>query len=200
MIVACFISDRRDLYLSACQKSFWEHVPYGLIKYFNVVDDRHHELGMAGAAKKAWTWALGIGADYLFHIEEDFVFDDGLVPIALMRKVLDDNPHLAQVVLKRQPWSDAEKAAGGQMETNIGAYTQRDGYVEHDTLFSLNPCLIPRRTLELDWPTGHPGGAERSITEECQAAGMRFAYFGNIEDKPRCSHVGHQRAESGWRW
>lgn len=207
MIVAAFISDRRDLYLPECQRTFWNHVPPGIVKYWNTVDDRHHELGMAGAVQKAWKWALDIGADYVVHVEEDFVFDR-LIPVGAMRRILELCPHLAQVVLKRQPWSTEEAEAGGQIELGElrgGVFTECSGlgvdlnWVEHSTLFSLNPCLIPRRTFELGWPAGPLGvGNESGMTKKCLDAGMRFAYYGRKKDPPRCTHVGHQRGP-GWR-
>lgn len=202
MIVAAFISDREDLYLPECQRSFWNNVPAGIIKYWNTVDDRHHELGMAGAVQKAWQWACDIGAKFLFHCEEDFRFDQP-IPVGAMRRILDNNPHLAEVVLKRQPWSAEEHAAGGQIETNPAAYTQCSAgvlaWVEHQTLFSLNPCLLPRRTFELGWPAGPLGvGNESGMTKKCLDAGMSFAYYGQKDDPPRCTHVGHIRG-NGWR-
>jgi hypothetical protein len=90
------------------------------------------------------------------------------------------------------------------METNPDAYRQyakwghNVWWCEHETLFSLNPCLIPRRTLELAWESGSLG-AERAITDACAAVGLRFAYYGKKDDPARCEHVGHQRA-AGHRW
>jgi hypothetical protein len=204
-LVAVVISDRpRDLYLNDCLDNLFTYL---VADYeVHVVDDTAHELGMAGAVKDGWEWAIRQDCDYLLHIEEDFRLID--LPLRAMRYVLDMNPHLAQVVLKRQPWSNEEIAAGGQIEysTSLGnIYTQRHGatgvdWVEHSTLFSVNPCLIPRRTLDLEWSSSHPGGVERAITEACETAGMRFAYYGHRTDPPRCEHVGHVRASTGWRW
>ena len=201
MIVAAFLSDRGDLYIDDCLASFNEHVDLDLVAAHEIFDDQSHHLGMAGNVKAAWSWARDVGADYLLHIEEDFRFTD-TVPLEAMLTILD-RTDLAQVVLKRQPWSPAEIQAGGQIETNPDAYTQREGllydWVEHETLFSMNPSLIPRRTLELEWRTDHPGGVERAITEACRAKGMRFAYYGHRADPPRCEHVGHIRS-AGYRW
>lgn len=203
MIAVAFISDRGNQYLPGCVESFDLCVDRRHIGGMHVVDDSAHQLGLAGAVQAAWEWALSTGCDYLFHVEEDFRFHT--LPLAQMQWILETNPHLAQVVLKRQPWSAEEKAAGGQIETNPGAYTQRRAFgrsifwVEHTTLFSLNPCLIPRRVLELGWPSGPIGvGNETGFTAKCHAAGLSFAYFGKIEDPPRCEHVGHHRG-SGWR-
>ena len=199
--VAVIVSDRPpDLYLRDCHDNLNQYLPVDV--HVHVVDDTEHRLGMAGAVRAAWAWALEQDADYLLHVEEDFRFID--LPLRAMQFVLERHQHLAQVVLKRQPWSDEEKRAGGQMETNPTAYTQYGAlgrnvhWVEHSTLFSLNPCLIPRRTLELAWEPGG-AGAERAITDACLAAGMRFAYYGKKDDPARCEHVGHIRSP-GYRW
>lgn len=200
-VVVAFISDRNDRYIHGCVESFCTYAPH--VEASTVIDDSAHLLGMAGAAKAAWQWALDQNADYLFHVEEDFLFT-APVPVDGMVRVLDMNPHLAQVVLKRQPWSRQEKEAGGQIETNPEAYTQRSAageyWIEHWTLFSMNPCLIPRRTLELAWNAQHPDGVEKAVTEACIAARMHYAYFGKLEDPARCEHIGRVRAEEGWRW
>lgn len=210
MIVAAFISDRpADLYLDRCVKSLDDQPDAAHIGLRHVVDDRDHRLGMAGAVNAAWEWALGIDSalgrcEYLLHVEEDFeVFD---LPLAQMRYVLDRNPHLASVVLKREPWSQLEHQAGGQMEVNPTAHTQHGAFgrnvhwVEHDLLFSLNPCLIPRKTLELGPPPSNARGFEAEFADVCRANGLRFAYYGKLDDKPRCRHIGAHRAGNGWRW
>lgn len=205
MIAAVFVSDRpADLYLTRCIKSLEDQPEAELIVERHVVDDRAHELGMAGAVQAAWQWALATGCDYLIHIEEDFEFYD--LPLSGMHHVLDRNPHLASVVLKRDPWSPEEHAAGGQIEVNPQAHTQYKAFgrnvhwVEHDLLFSLNPCLIPRKTLELPWPESNDRGFEAEFADVCRAHGMRFAYYGKLDDPPRCVHIGAERATRGWRW
>lgn len=192
MIVGCFISDRQDLYLPTCQRSVAENV-HGRIAEWHVIDDRDHRLGLAGAVQAAWEWALSTDADYLFHVEEDFVFH---TPIHLfeMVDVLERNPHLAQLVLKRQPWSPEEQAAGGIMEMHPHLYSEHVKWTEHERIFSLNPCLIPRRVLELGWPDSNEAG----FTQTCIENGYRFAFFGGIKDAPVVLHVGAQRSY-GWR-
>ena len=113
--VAVIVSDRPpDLYLRDCHDNLNQYLPVDV--HVHVVDDTEHRLGMAGAVRAAWAWALEQDADYLLHVEEDFRFID--LPLRAMQFVLERHQHLAQVVLKRQPWSDEEKRAGGQMETN----------------------------------------------------------------------------------
>lgn len=202
MIVAAFISDRADLYIDDCLASFQEHVDLDLISAHEVFDDRDHLLGMAGNARAAWDWALQMDADFLLHVEEDMRFIR-TVPLREMRDLLNDHPHLAQCVLKREPWSTEEIAAGGQIETNPGAYTlcadTKHAWVEHQVLFSMNPCLIPRDVLEMKWESGS-FGVERAITDECLQIGYSFAYYGRRLDPPYVRHVGHLRGGPGWRW
>lgn len=197
MIATAFISDRADLYLPACRASVENHLD-GLDGPSIVIDDREHKFGMAGAVRAAWEWALDVGADFLWHQEEDFLIT-APVDLTSLAAILGWTPHLAQVVLKRQPWSPLEVSAGGIVELNPFDYTERSfgplaEYTEHQRIFSLNPCLIPRWVLELGWPDGN----EAEFTHRCLHRGLSFAFYGGRDDSPRCHHVGAVRGE-GWR-
>ena len=197
MIVTVFVSDRGDQYLPRCIDTFDTYV-YGESDRI-VVDDRDHRFGMAGAVRDGWTRALDLGADYVFHVEEDFEFRSP-VQLDSLQYILDRAPHLAQVVLKRQPWNEQEKQAGGIVEQEPDAYVECGAmgrnvrWTEHRRIFSLNPCLIPRRTLELGWPDGN----EAEFTQRCLDAEMLFAFYGGRFDPPVVHHVGYQRS-GGWR-
>ena len=159
----------------------------------------HHEerQDMAQAVRMAWTVALAAGAGFIWHQEDDFVLTEP-VDIEGMAETLRRNPLLAQLVLKRQPWSEEEIAAGGQIEVAPGDYTDREGFVEHRRLFSFNPSLIRREAIEA--ALADPGdGLERGVTDAMLAAGYSFAYWGAREDPPRCTHIGERRS-SGYRW
>lgn len=195
-VAAAFISDRGDKYLPACVDSL-RHL-HGELFATTIVDDFEHRLGMAGAVRAAWDWARRQNADYLLHIEEDFRF---VAPFDLADgiQVLREDPRLAQVVLKRQPWSPEEHAAGGIIECHPDDYTDHtdgDGlfWVSHQRIFSLNPCIIPRHIFELGWPDGN----EAEMTTNLVALGYRFAFFGKRTDPPRVVHVGVERG-AGWR-
>lgn len=192
-IGAAFVSDRGPLYLPGCAASFDGRVT-GFNVGCHVVDDSAHALGMAGAVRAAWAWALDEAkVDYLFHVEEDFRF---VAPLDLqaVATALDHHRHLAQLVLKRNPWSPEERAAGGIIECAPEQYVDEDGWVEHRRIFSLNPCLIPRRVLELGWPDGN----EAEFTQRCLDAGYSFGFLGARNDPPLVEHVGMVRGE-GWR-
>lgn len=203
MIAAVFVSDRpADLYLKECMASVMRQPDWDLISDYTVIDDREHKLGMAGAVAAGFDWAMWTDCDFVLWIEEDFEFYR--LPLLGMREVLERNPHLASVVLKRDPWSHIEHMAGGQIEVAPHLYTQRerDGmqWVEHEFLFSLNPCLIPRKVLELGVPESNERGFEAEMRDRCIDAGLRFAYYGHRDDPPRCKHIGAQRGGAGWRW
>lgn len=152
---------------------------------------------MAAAVRTAWTVALNAGAEFIWHQEDDFVLTEPL-PVKAMERTLNDFPLLAQLVLKRQPWSEEEKAAGGQIELAPEEYTDREGFVEHRRLFSFNPSLIRAEAARV--ALENPGdGLERGVTDALLAARFCFGYWGVREDPPRCEHIGERRSE-GYRW
>jgi hypothetical protein len=148
--------------------------------------------GLAAAVQSAWS-NLPAEVEFLLHVEEDFLLTED-VDIDAMASCLSANPNLAQLVLKRQPCNPQEAAAGGIIECYPNEYADRDGFVEHKRLFSLNPCLIPRHIIDRGWPDH---GGEREFTDPLVADGYTFGFWGMRNDRPRCFHVGEQRS-AGW--
>lgn len=155
-------------------------------------------LGMAAAVQNAWTVGRATGAEFLFHLEEDFVFNRE-VNLNGLTNLLAQEPTLCQAVLVRQPWSDEERASpygvrGGPYATNS---VLREGWgytwLEHDNIFSLNPCLIPRH-IAVGWPPDNEAG----FTLSMKAAGYRMAWLGGVDDPPAVEHIGHNRG-TGWK-
>lgn len=145
--------------------------------------------GLAGAVRAGW----GVcDTDFVFHLEDDFTFVEP-PDIDAMADVLDATPRLAQMCLLRQPWNAEEHAAGGIVEKDPGDYIDRDGWLEHTRLFSLNPCLIPRRVYELGWDDGN----ERGFTDRLSLLGFTLGFWGRRGDPPRVTHIGKRRA-AGW--
>jgi GT2 family glycosyltransferase len=155
-----------------------------------------HRRGFAAAVESVWRLALQTPCEYVFHAEDDFVYPEP-VDLEGMGRLLDENPQLAQVALKRQPVNDEERAAGGFMETRPPeTWIQREGFVEHMLNFTTNPCLIPRRFIEeclrFAWPKTEP-----EVTRFALEHGWTFAYLGRVEDPPRVEHIGETRS-AGW--
>ena len=207
MIALVHIDDGRPEYLFPTIEAVEAEVDYrfliddsgdpeyarGLEKRFPEFCQVHHERrrGLAATVLSAWSEALRYPFDYLLHWEGDFL-PVGEIPIAEMISLLEQNPHLAQVVLKRQAWRPEEIEAGGFIELYQDWHTQRQGYVEQQLVFSLNPCLIPRHIVELLAPG--EGNPEVYFTQALVGMGYSFAILGEMKDDPRVIHIGSQQA------
>lgn len=157
--------------------------------------------GFGGAIREAWE-IIGSqsAAEYVFHLEDDFTFNRP-VPLDDMMEVLDENPLLAQVALRRQAWNDLERAAGGVIEVQPAAYVDVRGhdysYLVHDLFWTTNPSLYRRSLLtETEWPIGKH--SEGMFTIALLERGYRFAYFGERTDAPWVHHIGTERAGKGY--
>lgn len=211
MIALGVLTDGRFDYLHETLRSASEHLPEVTYRY--IVDDTgtgesgsylkehyptwaviHHDTrrGLAGAVQSSWEHALDLDVEYLFHLEDDFTFTR-TVQLAKMAKVLDGYPACAQMLLKRQPLSPEELAAGDV----LAAMDPRNSFgrwTSHFRIFSLNPCLIPRKVLERGWPEGN----EAEMTSNLLNAGFYFGVWGSVSDPPAVTHIG-QRRSPGWQ-
>ena len=163
----------------------------------------HHDerLGMSGAVRSAWETALRTGADYVFGLEEDWTFNRK-IKVDRMIRLLHCEPHLAQVLLKRQPWNDEEIAAGNIIQAYPDEHTDHScpsgNWVEHRRLFSFNPFIAPRHVLELALAES-ADTLERGVTDTLLKHDYSFAYYGKRDDEPRCHHIGDVRSQN-YRW
>lgn len=148
--------------------------------------------GLGAAVETAWDAVCRTDAEWVFHIEDDFTYTQ-TVPLDVMRSVLQDNPTLAQVTLYRQPWSPAERVAGGYLRD--GRWTTTEvvrGYELHTDggLFSFNPTLYSARIAHTC-----TGGLEADVT--AQLDGYRFGVLSGHDQSPLCWHIGAERS-AGW--
>jgi hypothetical protein len=147
------------------------------------------------AMRQAVDHAVGSGQPWIFWLEDDFTFNQ---PINLnhMSNILEQNAHLAQLSLLRQPWYPHEQEAGGIIEANPQAFTQRDGWIEHAAYWTQNPMLTRREVLARDWPRGP--NSERRFGELVFAEGKTCGILGRLDDPPRVTHIGHTKAGVGY--
>lgn len=193
VIVCGILTDGRDDLLAQTVASAKEHLAGQIDHLFVVHDGIGPRKGLAGAVQTLWGHALATDADYLFHLEDDFTFN-GPVDLAAMVGIIE-REGLAQLVLQRQALVGPEFEAGGV--AGHAHWVQRDGWVEQSDLFSLNPCLIPRRVLYVGWPSGPLGvGNESGMT--ARLAGERFGFLGEKHQDPHVTHIGVQRS-AGWQ-
>lgn len=174
----------------------------------------HHEQrqGFSAAIRSAWTKALeDTSVTHVFHLEEDFTFNEP-VDIESMTRLLELEPHLAQISLKRQSVNGREHAAGGFIQTEPENYSDCAArvaevlddedpheftevrWVEHGVTFTTNPSLIPRASIELAL---EGQTTENGISDSLRAAGLTFAIWGTKDDTPRVHHIGDKRSD-GW--
>lgn len=145
--------------------------------------------GLAGAIQSGWD-ALNKDIDYVFHLEDDFIFPD-VVDIELMIELLEYEPELAQVALLRQPWSPEEQQAGGIYSIEPERFKQKYGFVQQSHLFTFNPCLYP-----IGVARDYRAGLEAELTADLLADDWRFGYLGELGDDPKTIHIGIRRSRN----
>lgn len=223
MIALCVITDGRRQHIEATVASARENIDPLLITERWMYDDsgdddnqkwledrfpdftvwQHDDgrQGFGGAIRELWRRLRAeSGAEYVFHLEDDFTFNHG-VPIADMVATLDDWPDLAQLALLRQPWNDAEKAAGGIVQSRPDTFREvpvRHGtYLAHDAYFTTNPCLYPLDLVrDQEWPQG--ADSEGVFSRILRDDHYRFGYWGGLDWPVAVHHNGTERAGTGY--
>lgn len=204
------IGDGRDMLLAQTRESLATYVqPTEDFAHYVHVDDRSHRLGFSGAIEEGWERLRALdGFDYVWHVEEDWTFNRR-IDLAALALLLDVQPQLAQVALRRQAWAPAEVDAGGLVElwpdlyadralsvVDVGGATTDLAWLEHDLCFTTNPCLYRRDLISLRWP--HPPGSEARMTDILRQRGDRFALWGDRDDAPWVHHIGDLRTGGGY--
>lgn len=156
--------------------------------------------GFGGAIRSAWAHISDLPGRFVFHLEDDFTFNEP-VPLDDMARVLDRNPHLRQLALRRQPWNPQEAAAGGIVEQDPDAYREcSDGiavWLEHRKFFTTNPSLYRRSLTRRGWPEGDQSEGRFGLSlfaDEDATCG----FWGPRDSAPKVHHIGDQRVGTGY--
>ena len=220
MIVACVIDDGRPEYLRETVKTLDRVKPIDVRVLIDDTGDHdygnylgwtypsfdeqvHHTArrGLGGAVQSAWSTALEYGADWVWHQEDDMPIAADIDLTAFI-DLMESQPHLAQVGLKRQPFSPEEIRAGGIVEAYPHFYTEyaynAATWIETDHLFVFSPSLIPRRVIECVMENTDVF-LEDNVTKALWKYGYRSCYWGGLYDPPLCNHIGHTRSK-GYFW
>lgn len=222
MIAALIITDGREEYLHECVLStlanldgpvseWWMYDDTGdpahrqhladTYPWFTHIDGGDRQ-GFGGAIRAAWAHLREHSkARFVFHVEQDFTFNRP-VPLSDMALVLEANPHLVQLALRRQPWNDTERAAGGLVESRADEYTERThgphSWLEHRLFFTTNPSLYRRDLIvKHDWPKADQSEGRFSI-ELAKSPKVRFGFWGPRESGEWVHHIGHDRVGTGY--
>jgi glycosyltransferase involved in cell wall biosynthesis len=158
-----------------------------------------HRRGFAGAI--AAGWEIAKGADYVFHLEDDFIFTRH-VDLRAMAAVLDAHPEMAQMALRRQPWNDVEQLAGGVVEARPEEYRDHHDHsghqwLTHQLFFTTNPSLIPQWVINRGWPQVSQSEGVFGL-ELFQDPQVVCGYWGQRADPPWVLHIGEGRAGTGY--
>jgi hypothetical protein len=196
------ISDGREDYLRQTLASLEANLPP--FDHTIWVNDSAHKLGFAGAIQEGWSRVLDTGADWVWHMEQDFTFPSP-VPLERLIALSESQPHLAQVSLRRQAWG-AEIPHGGFMEMAPQWYTERDGWVETTRNWTTNPSLYRAELCGYGWPDapdseGHFGFMlrEQGLPWGIPGDDVRFGFWGSMKDGANtCHHIGDKRAGIGY--
>ena len=144
------------------------------------------------AAMQAVTARAQAERDHVPFIEEDFTF---IAPVDFTRLAahLDMHPYLAQIVLQREPWFDAEKEYGSIIEFHQKkkrqVFRDIDGFWEHSAFFSCNPGIWSRATWASGWPEGDWSEDQKRLS--LLKARKKFAFSKNIVVEHHGVRSGH---------
>lgn len=191
------VSDGRIDYLRQTLASAAKHLFHHRFDQFVFVNDEAHQLGFAGAIAEGWRQ---VRTDWVFHLEEDFTFNVQ-VPVEEMIALLQRQPHLAQVSLKRQAWNERELAAGGIVEADpddfADASDDHAAWTEHRRYWTTNPSVYSSRFCRLGWPQEEQseGVFTHRLLEHPE---LRFAIWGEKHAPPLVHHIGDSRAGGGY--
>lgn len=161
----------------------------------------HHieRKGFGGAIRSAWA---EIGHhDFIFHLEDDFTFNEP-IDVVGMTEVLDLNPSVVQMALKRQPWNEHEKAVGGFMEEHPEEYTdcETNGYrwCWQRRFFTTNPSFYRGSLTKRGWPDVEHSEGHFSLDIINSDPDAKFGFWGLTTDPPRVHHIGAERVGTGY--
>lgn len=211
------IDNKRPEYLDRTIRSIEENIDFDFVQKI-IIDDSGDKLysnylldiygnrfsicshasnkGLSGSVRSLWNIAKETNADYIFHVEGDFLFNTK-IDISLLLNIFNFESHLAQIALKRQPVNYEEFNAGGFMELNLSSYSDKFiesidfNWVEHRNYFTLNPSLYPKWVVDLGWEIGW---GEKEFSERLFSNHLtRCGFFGKKEDSPLVTHIGDSR-------
>ena len=170
----------------------------------NYTFDRHiHSIttkrGFAGAIDAGWRTITQRGAHkqhYIFHLEDDFVFERP-VNLSDLVEVMEQNRHLVQMAFRQQqPWNDQEIVEMWPKEYRDTLDDRGRTWLEHRLFFTTNPCIYPVRTVLYRWP--QEVGSAAVFTARLLAADWHYsAFWGRRSDEPWVTRIGAARVGTG---
>lgn len=169
----------------------------------------HEEnLGYSETWRRAWAEYIPKDTDFIFHMEEDFVFNER-INIKNMCKIFDNDSRLLyQISLKREVFFNN----GNDFIQNI--QSGRTGIEEticdvslvlHNELFNANPCIYPYWITQEKYDYNPQEGT--IVYKLNQKHNGSCALYGSRHCTPQLTHIGEYNQgrkvlpnEPGWDW
>lgn len=165
------------------------------------ITHHHQRAGFAAAIRTGWMQLYDGPEEFIFHLEDDFTFNR-TVHLGALAEVLLEEPNLAQLALRRQPWNDEERAAGGIVEQHPDDFadcSDRHGHewLEHRRFFTTNPSLYRRQLCGRGWP--QVARSEGVFTHQLlEDPDLRFGFWGPRHSGEWVRHIGDDRVGVGY--
>ena len=149
--------------------------------------------GFGGAINSAWHILRNYDFDYVFHLEDDFTFNRPVI-LKDMAKKLEENPNVFQMALRRQPWNNEERAAGGVIQRWPDQFHQQDGFISHRLFFTTNPSLYRKSLIDSrDYATVKDAEGHFTLSITAESPEYCFGFWGDKSDQPWVTHIGAER-------
>lgn len=164
----------------------WETIPMGKPE------------GYVKAMRSCQYWEIASGQPWVLHCEDDVVLNEP-VDLCEMQRIMEAHPDLAQLSVKRQPWYPEELEAGDMLKWRPeGTFLERDGHLAHRAFWTCTFSLTRRSFLaEYDWPV--QAGSEKRFGQRLfRQPGIYGGMLGKVDDPPRMTHIGQERAGFGY--
>jgi hypothetical protein len=174
----------------------WQTFPGWLIKSTG----RRSGFGAAVRSARSWLFEHDRNPFTWWH-EDDFVLTRDIDLHAMMR-VLNERPQLTQLALRRQPWNEQEKAAGGVVEQYPGDFHEWSNgdatWLEHRRWFTTNPALLPRWIIDdTIWPLGANSEGHYGLALFRDPT-LYSGFWGSLASGEWCEHIGRERIGTGY--
>lgn len=166
------------------------------------VESAIEKRGFGGAIRHGWS-VIPDDVDYVFHLEDDFIFTEK-PDLDMMIFTLEKYSYLLQMALLRGPVNNEERKAGGIIEQDPDSYTEMWGWHdelywrEHRKFFTTNPCLYRRSLIEKGWPDCEFSEGIFSIERFKENPEAKSAFWGSNDSGVWVKHIGYERKGTGY--
>jgi hypothetical protein len=115
----------------------WAKAPSMILGAWDAISYRDPK-GFCGATSELWRHCAAQDVDWVFWIENDFLFHRSF-QLEAMAATLLENPHVLQMALCRNACNDEERAAGGLLASRRGWFHDRETWIPNER----NPIPVP---------------------------------------------------------